>query len=542
MSRCSVPVALCISVFAITSCGGDAPGPKPRGAGEEPEATLPEPVLRRLTEQQYLNSIADLLDPELVMPTSLEPDESSDGLLSIGAGRSALSPLGVENYEAAAFSLAEQAMEPGPLRDALIPCTPAGFSDDACARQALEPLATQAWRRPIEAAELNALVDIAADAGTTLGDFYDGMELSLGALLQSPYFLYRVELGEVDDDGIRRYSDYEMASRLSYFLWNTSPDAHLLEAAAAGALSEPDDIAAEVDRMLADERARDGFRNLVDEMLELFDLETLIKDPVAFPAMRSEIGASAREETLASAEALVFDRDEDFRNWLTTRETYVDINLAMLYAVPAPDLEGFAATTLPKKGPRRGLLGHASILALHAHPVSTSATRRGLFIRETLLCQHIPPPPADVDTSIPEPSPDALTLRDRVATHLEEPFCANCHLAMDPMGLALENFDGIGMYRETENGETIDPSGDLDGVPFNTPIELGEVLRENPNFTACMADTVYAYAAGHRPELGELDYAHWLHLRFREEGYSMKALLRAVATSETFRTATEVTP
>jgi hypothetical protein len=539
MSRYSVLVAMMSAFFAV-SCGGDDKGPKARGAGEEPSVTLPEPVLRRLTEQQYLNSITDLLGGGLVLPTSLEPDESSDGLLSIGAGRSALSPLGVENYEDAAFDLAEQVMEPGEAREALVMCTPAGNADDSCAAETLEAFGTRAWRRPLTSEELNALVAIAGDAGTTLGDFYEGLELAMGYLLQSPHFLYRIELGDLDEQGVRRYSDYEMASRLSYFLWNTTPDDTLMAAAADGRLSSSDDIAAEVDRMLADDRARDGFRNLVDEMLELFDLEELIKDPTVFPAMRSEIGPSAREETLSTVEALVFDRDEDFRNWLTTRETYLDPNLAMLYAVPAPSLEGFAKATLPAKGARRGLLGQASILSLHAHPVSTSATRRGLFIRKTLLCQHIPPPPADVDTSIPEPSPDALTLRDRVATHLEEPFCANCHLAMDPMGLALENFDGIGLYRETENGATIDPSGDLDGVPFETPVELTEVLWENPNFTACMADTVYSYAAGHRPDLGEMDYASWLHRRFRDEGYSMKALLREVATSETFATAAEV--
>ena len=541
MSRYSVAVTALVVTLALASCGKDEKHHKAGDAGPEPEASQAEPALRRLTEQQYLNSVSDLLDPGLLMPTALEPDESSDGLLSIGAARSSLSPLGVENYEDAAYSLAEQAMEPGAVRDRLVPCNPVGNSDDACARTVLETLGRRAWRRPLTANELDELVETAATAGTTLGDFYDGLELSLGYLLQSPYFIYRVELGE-DDGGTRRYTDYEMASRLSYFLWNSTPDDSLLDAAAAGQLSDPADIEAEVDRMLADPRARHGFRNMVAEMLELDKLEGLAKDPEVFPAMRSELGASAREETLSMVEALVFDRDDDFRTWLTARETYIDVNLAMLYAVPAPALEGFATAKLPADGPRRGLLGQASLLSMHAHPVSSSATRRGLFVREVLLCQSIPPPPADVDTSIPEPTPDALTLRDRVASHLEEDLCAGCHLAMDPIGLALENFDGIGLYRETENGATIDPAGDLDGVPFETPEEFAEVLAANPNFTGCMADTVYSYAAGHRPELGELDYANWLHQRFRDQEYSMMSLLREVAISETFRTATEVVP
>jgi hypothetical protein len=506
----------------------------PVEAGPEPAVAPPPPVLRRLTNTQYSNSVVDLLGDGLVLPTRLEPDTELEGLLSIGASTASLSPLGVEQYEDAAYALAEQALSPE-RRDRIVPCEPTGSSDAACAEQVLAPLARQAWRRPVSAAELGALVDVAGTSGDTLGDFHAGLELALAAILQSPHFLYRIELGAGG-----RLSDHELATRLAYFLWNTSPDAALLDAADAGELSTPEGRVAQVDRLLADSRARQGFRNFIDELLHLERLEGLTKDPDVFPAMRAEIGPSAREEAQRTVEALVFDRDEDFRTWMTTRDTFVDPNLAMLYAVPAPEREGFGPTTLPADGDRRGLLGQIAILALHAHPVSTSATLRGKFVRETLLCQFIPPPPADVDTSIPEASADAPTRRERVERHLQDPACAGCHQLTDPIGLGLEHFDGLGLYRTHENGAVIDASGEVDGSGYADAWELAGVLRDHPSFPACMAEMLYAYGVGHRPEAGEQELAGWLDLKFGEVGWSMRTLLREVALSEAFGAVSEV--
>lgn len=513
-------------------------------AGPEPSVELAEPALRRLTQSEYRQTLADLFGPDLLLPTSLEPDQEEAGLVSIGAATSAISPRGVGQYEDAALLVAEQVTAAGPARDALMPCVPAAAVDEACVGQVLDRLGRRVWRRPLTSEERVRLVALATEAARTLDDFYAGLSMALGTMLQSPSFLYRVELGEADPDspGRRRFTGWEMATRLSYLLWNTTPDDALLDAAEAGRLTDPTSLAAEVDRMLADPRARRGFRNYVDELLTLYELEHLSKDPSVFPAMRADLGLAAREETLAAVEALVFDRDDDFRTWLTTTETFVNPTLAMIYAVPAPSLDGFAAAALPDDGPRAGLLGQASVLALHAHPVSSSATRRGEFVREVLLCQEIPPPPANVDTSIPEPSAEAATLRDRVAVHLEDPGCAGCHRLTDPIGLGLENFDGIGAFRTTEAGATIDPSGELDGAPFADARELGRRVALDPAFSRCMAETVYAYAAGRRPGEGEDALVDWLDRRFAEERHSMRTLLRALATSDTFRHTGEVLP
>ena len=536
----SLPAAL-LGALLIGSCNTE-PEPTETQVGPEPAAAAPEPILRRLTTEQYVRTVQNALSDALVMPAQLEPDSERDGLQAIGAGLNAISPLGIEQYEGAAIDLAEQAMDPGFVRDGLVPCAPQGVSDDACARTVLADIGRRAWRRSLTTEELDAVVAIAGESAVVLDDFYDGLEMGLVYLLQSPNFIYRVELGEADPDqtGLIRYTSVELASRLSYFLWNGPPDEALLEAGEAGDLLDESRLAEEVDRMLADPRARDGLRALVTDMLRLYQLDTLSKDPTVFPAMSSSIGASAREETLLAVEALVFDRDEDFRNWMTTRETYLDRNLAMLYQVPAPDRDGFGPTTLPSDQLRMGLLGQVSILAAYAHPVSTSATLRGKFVREVLLCQSVPPPPADVDTSIPEPSEDAPTRRERVEAHLENAFCAGCHNLTDPIGLALENFDGLGIYRTHENGALIDASGELDGVPYPNAVGLAEAIRTNPSFTPCMTDTVYSVAAGHRPELDETTAVDWLHQRFAEDGFKMTALMRQVALSRLFRTAKEV--
>jgi len=501
--------------------------------GPAPTVEAPAPALRRLTYAQYHNSARDLFgdaDGLLVMPTSLEPDLAIDGLLSVGASETTISPLGVEQYEEAAFSLAEQALAAPSLRDALVPCEPAGSVDDDCAQQALEPFAARAWRRPVTDDELARLLDVAAAAGDTLGDFDAGLTFGLAYALQSPSFLYRQEIGDGE-----RLDDYELATRLSFLFWDTTPDDALLAAAASGALSEDEGLAEQVERLLADERARAGLRTFFTDMMRLYELDALNKDPLVFPHMSPEVGPAAREETLMGLERLIFELDGDYRDIVTTCDTFIDRRLAAIYNVAAPQEEGLGMTTLEPSGGRRGLLGQVSVLALNAHPVSSSATLRGKFVREVLLCQDVPLPPSDVDTSIPEPSDDAPTLRDRVAEHLENETCAACHQFTDPIGLGLENFDGIGRWRDTENDVTIDASGELDGVWFDDAWGLADAVHDHPAFGPCLSETLLRYALGHNVADGEEDIAGWHADAFAYGGYSVQSLLREIAASPALR-------
>jgi hypothetical protein len=225
---------------------------------------------------------------------------------------------------------------------------------------------------------------------------------------------------------------------------------------------------------------------------------------------------------------------------MTSQSTIVDLRLAALYDIPAPQLDGFGEAWLPKSSGRRGLLGRAGILALHSHASSSSATLRGIFIRRKLLCQSIPPAPADVDASLPEADADSPTLRERIETHMEDPTCAACHEFLDPIGLGLENFDGIGRWRTEENGALIDASGDLDGSYFDDAWELGQLVGEHPEFGPCFARHLYEYANGHTLGLEEEEYLLWLSEYFEYNGWSFLEMIRTMVTSDSFRKAGEL--
>ncbi len=525
-------------LLLLFSCHTLVPG------SSAPPATSPaEPVLRRLTAVQYERAIADLLGDELVFTEGLEPDAATEGLVAIGSGTNGLSAWGVEQYEASAFSLLGQALEPGRW-EFFIPCTPVATVDAACAEATLAALSRRAWRRPPTETELATLVGLAGDAALTLGDFYEGLGYALAVVLQTPDFIYRVELGEQDpaDPKKRRFTAYETATRLSFLLWDRPPDDALLDAAASGALLTDEGLAAESERLWADPRARDGIRAFFTDMLGLGALDSLSKDPTIYFHMSPELGASAREQTLREIEHLVFELDGDYRDLLVSRETFIDQKLAAIYGIPAAVPDDFGAVTLPDDGRRRGLLGQASVLALHAHPVSSSPTRRGKFVREVLLCQTVPSPPSDVNTSLPEASAEAPTRRAQVQQHLEDPACASCHLIMDPIGLGLENFDGLGSWRDTENGEVIDASGDLDGVVFADAWGLGEALREHPALGPCLVDTLLRYANGRSLAAEEGPLAEWLAQDFAANGRSVRHLVFSIILSDAFRQSGEVAP
>ena len=327
-----MPLAIALLIFSCTQ----EPLREPQSRGDAPEFEPETPVLKRLSSEQYANTIRDLFGDDLAMPTSLEPDTAVSGLLAVGSAVNGLSSWGVERYEDAAFNLAEQIVSKADPY--WFPCTSEFAFDDDCAREILEPMGLHTWRRPLEIGELETLVDLAHSAGTTLDSFDAGLNYAIAALLQSPHFLYRIEIGELDpeDPTIRRYTDWEMASRLSYFLWNTTPDTELLDAAGAGTLTTAAGLLHQVDRMLADPAAEEGVRSLFSDMLSLYELEDISKDPEVFLFWSSDLIDSAHEETLLTIQSHVFDDQGDYRELFTTRRTYLNRTLAALYNVPAP--------------------------------------------------------------------------------------------------------------------------------------------------------------------------------------------------------------
>jgi hypothetical protein len=491
-------------------------------------------ALRRLTAPQYQSSVRSLLGP-VELTVVLEPDTVLNGFVAIASARATISPAAMEKYEAAAFEAAAQALAAS-RREAFVGCTPAGMTDAACTREFIERFGRRAFRRPLDAAEIARYAEVADTAATTLNDFYAGIEFAVAGMLQSPNFLFRVEVGEADpaDPGRLRYSSYEMASRLSFLFWNTMPDDDLLDAAEAGELVTTGGLAAQVDRLIDDPRTRAAMNNFHAERLGIEALDTLAKDDELFPAMSAGLGGAMREDILRTLDYLTFETDADYRDVFETRVAFVDAELAELYGVDAP-ASGVARAELPADGLRMGLLGKAGLLAQNAHVRNTSPTLRGKFVRERVLCQSIPAPPNDVSTTVPEPDPDAPTMRDRLELHRSVPRCAGCHALMDPIGLAFENFDAIGAYRETDNGHELDTSGDIDGATFADPKELAALLTGLPSASECLVRQLYRYAVAHVETSGELPVIQALSQSFADAGHSFPQLLRAVVQSDGFR-------
>ncbi len=506
-----------------TACRGEMPALRP-----EP------PTLRRLTNDQFANTMRDLLGADVVIPGQLDPDSRVAGLLNAGASLAAFSPRGTENIESFAYILAAQAMDPD-RRDALLPCTPAGIVDPECSRAFIPQFGRRAWRRPLSTAEVDRMATLADTAANTLGDFHDGLEFAIAGLLQAPDFLYRVELG-ADAEGAlaRRFTDFELASRLSYLVWNSTPDDALLDAAEAGLLSTDDGLLAQVERLLAEPRAMAGLQAWFADMMHLADLPELYKEPSVFPHMSDTLPAAARQEALRTFAWVAFDTDGDLRDLVSTRTTFVNRELAALYDLRAPVQDGFAAIQHPEDSMRRGLLGQVAFLGLNAHPVSSSATLRGKFIREVFLCAQLPGPPADADTSIPPVTETARTLRDRVQMHLTDPGCAGCHRNMDLVGLGLENFDGIARFRTTEEGAPIDASGELDELPFIDAAGLAEALHDHEDFGPCLVKSLVRYSNGYREQPAQFEALEHLADLFAANGHRLEPLIVELTTSPVF--------
>ena len=521
------------------------PGGDPNGLlGTKPPAAAvfsPGPsTLRRLTSTQYRNTIADLLGPGVKINTDLDPDTALDGFASIGAARVSLSATATEQFDTAAFDLAHQALSNTATRGALVGCTPAGTTDDACARTFLGAFGRRAWRRDLTSDELGRYATIATTAAGMLKDFWGGLEYGLAGLLDSPHFLYREELGATDPATPTRrvFSGYELASRLSFLVTNSTPDDQLLDAAKSGKLDTAAGLSGEAQRLLASPRAHDAMANFFTELYALGNLDSLPQSPMFFPAVSATLGASMRTETLKVLDDIAFGAGTDYRTFFDTTTTYVNKELASLYGLPAVSGTDFVKVALPASGPRAGFLGQGSFLAMYSHADSGSPTRRGKFIREVVLCQAVPSAPPDVNTTFPVDAPGGpqRTTRQKLEQHrLAGSSCAACHSVMDPVGLGLENFDGVGAYRTMEAGQQIDASGNLDGVMYADARGLGAALKNHPDLGSCLTRGVLRYTIAHVETDGEQPVVDALSQQFASNGYKFGSLVLGVVASASFR-------
>ena len=533
--RLMLAAAIGMSTFGLAWAAEPAPVPAKLTPGKA--------AVRRITPDQYRAIVHDVFGASISLGGHFEPGLRIDGLTAVGAGRITVTPADMEQYDSMARTIADQVVDPR-HRAQMISCQPATDTapDDACARKFLDKVGRLLYRRPLSALQLDAHVKAAHLAAETMGDFHRGLALALAAMLSSPQFLFREAVLEPDPDhrGGYRLDAYSKASQLSFFLWNAGPDLPLLTAAERGELNTAKGLARQVDRMLASPRLEAGLRAFFADDFDFDGIAALTKDTTLFPKFSASVAAAAEEQTLKTVLDVVLKQNADYRDIFTTRHTFLTPELAAIYRVPvaatgpngAP--ETWQRYEFAANDPRAGILTEVAFTAYHSPPGRGSPTLRGKALRETMLCQKVPAPPANVSFNLINDTTNPLykTARKRLTAHRTNPVCAGCHKIVDPIGLALEDFDGAGEFRTTENGDPIDTSGELDGISFKDALGLGQAVHDDPATASCLVSRLSAYAMGRAPDAGEAGWVAGLDHDFAMNGYRVLGLMREIALSD----------
>jgi len=516
-----------------TTSPSPTPTSTPTPSPTPPPPVVPgQPIFARLTVEQYRLTTEALLGAPLPA-VELDPDTTPHLYASIGAARTTVSERLMAQLEVASRALTASVFADPLHRTLFVGCAPAD-ANDPCIGTFLERFGRRAFRRTITADELarfRALI-------TAQTDVNKGLRMATSAILQSPSFLYRVERGTGTGTKIPVQRE-EMASRLAFLIWNAGPDQALLDAAERGALDTIEGIKAELPRLMADPRAPKAARSFFAEYLGAGSFDTLDRDPTRYPRWEPGLGTSMRGELERFVELLV-QGGGDLRRLFDQRDTFVDEKLARFYGLPP--VSGWTQVRFPDASMRGGILSLGGVLAFTSHAGSTSPTRRGVFIRERLLCETIPAPPPDVVTELPPPGGTAQTVRARLAEHRRNPRCATCHASFDPLGLGLEEFDASGSLRTEEAGMPVDNSGVFEGNEFHGARELGTLFASDPRVARCLARQVFRRALGRLDTNGEYSAIDQMASDLERGGYRWNALIEAIATNEAFRFVTPETP
>ena len=493
---------------ALAGCDGvvgEASGDASGGATGPGAPTAPPPtgtevsglpnVVRRLTPREYVNVVTDVLGlagaqaHELLPVPARTPD---DGLFDNEWEFQDPSEALVVGAERLARDVAEAVVADADLRNRVVGCESVGADDSACFEAFIRNFGLRAFRRPVEEEDVQAFMAL-LDYGTEANDFYFAVELALSAFLQHPQFLYRVEIGQpvVGDSTLHRLDGYEVASRLSFFLWASAPDIALLQRAEVGQLDTPDELRDAAQTMLADPRAR-SMAGAYHEMwlgYEEMGVEAELEEPM-------------RTETTALIERVLFEGPSAWTTLFTAEETFASDALAEHYGIPAPGSSEPAWTSYGDTG-RRGILTHGTILSPRARAEETDPVKRGLLVRRRLLCQVIAPPPQSVVAAAePEEAAPGACKPAQLAAHATIDSCAGCHRLIDPIGFAFEQYDQDGRFRTHEEGRpecATDGRGELSGPDlgqFTGPGELGTLLAGAPEFQACMLEQLLRFVTG----------------------------------------------
>jgi mono/diheme cytochrome c family protein len=424
------------------------------------------------------------------------------------------------------------------MQQRLLALHPTEARRDVCTRQFLADFARRAYRRPVTKVEVDRLVRCAQLAKQEGESFERGIQLGIEAALVSPNFLFRSEApAKTSRPGASRLlNDYELASRLSYFLWSSMPDEELFALAKKGSLQNPKVLAAQVKRMLKDPKAHALAENFAGQWLQLRNLTNVAPDPARFPDFNDTLRTAMRTETEMFFEAIVSE-DRSVLDFLGARFTYLNEPLARHYGIPGVTGDQFRRVTLAGDE-RGGILGQASILTVTSNPTRTSPVKRGKWVMEQLLGTPLPPPLPGVG-QLPDDKKGPLvgTLRQRMEQHRKNPICASCHARMDPIGFGLENYDAVGAWRTQDGGQPIDASGTLpDGKSFRGPAQLKTILLSKKTlFVHCLTDKLLIYSLGRGLDPADERAATTILQQTAKQNYRFGDLVTAIVQSDPFR-------
>lgn len=513
--------------------GSNGPGPSTTEAACT-EGTLepgPSPV-RRLTRIEYDNTVRDLLGVDLALGATFPSDQTVLGFDNNVAGLT-VTPVLAEQYLAASEKLASAGLA---KVKAIGGCSAAAMGETACAKQTAERFARRAFRRPATDEQIASLMT--AFAARKEPTFDSGLESMTQLVLQSPYFLYRVELGVIatDNPAVVRLDDYEVASRLSYFLWNTMPDDALFDAAEAGKLSTKEELAAHARRMLKDPRARAAVANFHRQWMELDLLEEIPKDPKVYPEFDDPLRVDLNTETKTFLDD-IFWNDGRVETLFTAPYTFTNARLAKVYGLTPPSGSGFLKVpTDPNK--RVGILLQPAVQSIHAIAYESSPIFRGKFVREKILCHELAPPPEGLNVVPPEVDMSKST-RDRYTQHSSDAACRGCHQLMDPIGFTFEHYDGMGRWRDKEGVHPIDASGELVGTDVDGKlyggIELSKRLAKSKTVAACITTHWFRFAYGRAETEADRCSMKTLEKQFAAAKYDMRELVIELTQTDAFR-------
>jgi hypothetical protein len=523
-----------------TGGAGGSPGPATPAALACPVAGASKAVrapLRRLTNAEYDNTVRDLLGDASSPARAFPPDTLEHGF-DKGYKTQTVSSSQLDSYLKAAETLAKTALSNlDKLAGACDPTT----GEERCARAFATTFGQRAYRRPLTDAEVTELLTT-YQAGRATGDYKNGIRLMLTRMLLAPQFIYRPELG---DAGSGRPTAWETATRLSYLVWESMPDAALFDAARTGKLDTDAQIAEQVARMVKDPRAKDAMARFVAGWLRMDKISQLARDPKEFPGFNDVAGAMATE-IRKLADDVIWSGTGTVRELLSTDRTFMTKALASYLAIPGGPTSGtdFAKVSLAPQGPpgparRAGLLTTAGVLAATSKATETSPVLRGKFLLEQILCTDMPPPPANVPP-LPQGDTSTLTTRERFEAH-DQSACASCHKLMDPFGFAFEEFAADGRYRSTDNGKpvntraTIKLQSDLDG-DVGDAVDVVHRLADSASVRSCVAAQWFRFALGRSATDDDARSLNQLACEVRDAGTSVTALFGALAKTDAFRT------